>query len=194
MSNFIPVDQRKAEALEEALSQQIFRSVADFVEFYNSGLISRKHEDVVKIVKEITETFRDIKEKNNRLIIISKQEVALEGSLRTLQLWETVVKAKRETEDALSQKTINENTQLLFDESGHLHTLETDPDTEEIVATAITNERVLTRKDELPEIVRIINPEISYSPDLKGYLIPARDILKINDEFILQIHNLIPAR
>lgn len=192
MSNFIPVDKNRAEALEEALSHQIFRSVSDFVEFYNSGLISRKHDDVVKIVKEITETFRDIKEKNNRLIVISNQEVALEESLRKLHLWESVVKAKRETREALSQKTINENTELLFDGSGHLHTVKTNPESGEVVASAVSNERIFTKKDELTDIVSIINPELPYNEELEGYLIPARDILTLNDEFILQIKNLIP--
>ena len=192
MSNFIPVDRQRAEALEEALSQQIFRSVSDFVQLYNSGLISKKHEDVVKIVKEITETFRDIKEKNNRLIIISKQEVALEESLRTLQLWEAIVKAKRETQDSLSQKTIQENQELLLDDSGHLYKLTTDPETEEITATAITSEKLFTRKDDHKDIAKTIYAETSYNNDLKGYLIPVRNIVQINDVFILQIKKLIP--
>lgn len=194
MSNFIPVDQRRAEALEEELSGQIFRSVSDFVQFYNSGLISKKHEDVVKIVKDITETFRDIKEKNNRLIVISKQEVALEESLRTLQLWEAVVKAKRETIDSISQKTINENNEVLLDESGHLYRVEMNSETGETTATAITSEKLFTRKDDVEEISQIIEPEIEFNNDLKGYLIPVRNILNINDEFVLQVKNLIPNR
>lgn len=194
MSNFIPVDQRRAEALEEKLSGQIFRSVSDFVQFYNSGLISKKHEDVVKIVKDITETFRDIKEKNNRLIVISKQEVALEESLRTLQLWEAVVKAKRETIDSISQKTINENNEVLLDDSGHLYRVEINSETGETTATAITSEKLFTRKDDVSDIAQIINPEASFNNDLQGYLIPVRNIVEINDEFILQIKNLIPNR
>lgn len=194
MSNFIPVDQRRAEALEEKLSGQIFRSVSDFVQFYNSGLISKKHEDVVKIVKDITETFRDIKEKNNRLIVISKQEVALEESLRTLQLWEAVVKAKRETIDSISQKTINENNEVLLDDSGHLYRVEINSETGETTATAITSEKLFTRKDDVSDIAQIINSEASFNNDLQGYLIPVRNIVEINDEFILQIKNLIPNR
>lgn len=194
MSNFIPVDQRRAEALEEELSGQIFRSVSDFVQFYNSGLISKKHEDVVKIVKDITETFRDIKEKNNRLIVISKQEVALEESLRTLQLWEAVVKAKRETIDSISQKAINENNEVLLDDSGHLYRVEINSETGETTATAITSEKLFTRKDDVSDIAQIINSEASFNNDLQGYLIPVRNIVEINDEFILQIKNLIPNR
>ena len=194
MSNFIPVDRQRAEALEQALSQQIFRSVSDFVQFYNSGLISRKHEDVVKIVKEITETFRDIKEKNNRLIIISKQEVALEESLQTLQLWEAIVKAKREAKEALTQRTIAENEELLLDSSGHLYRLENNPETGEITADAITSEKLFTRKDDLEKIARTIAPESVLNNDLEGYVIPVRNIVEINDEFILQIKELIPNR
>lgn len=194
MSNFIPVDRQRAEALEQALSQQIFRSVSDFVQFYNSGLISRKHEDVVKIVKEITETFRDIKEKNNRLIIISKQEVALEESLQTLQLWEAIVKAKREAKEALTQRTIAENEELLLDSSGHLYRLENNPETGEITADAITSEKLFTRKDDLEKIARTIAPESVLNNDLEGYVIPVKNIVEINDEFILQIKELIPNR
>lgn len=192
MSHFIPVNREKAEALESKLSAQIFRSVKDFVEFYNSGLISKKHEDVKEITKEITDTFKDVKEKNGRLVFISEEEVALEETLNALKIWESLVKLKRETAEAIEQKLITENGRLLIDDSGNLNTVHEDNENGEIVLESINSEKVVARKDDLASVIKTVDPNVQYSQQLKGYLVATRNIIELNDSFILQIKELVP--
>lgn len=192
MSRFIPVDAEKAAALEEKLSQQIFRSVKDFVEFYNSGLISKKHEDVKEITREITETFKDVKEKNSRLVFISEQEVALEETLETLKLWESLVKAKREVSEAVAQNTVPSQGQLLLDDTGLLNTIAEDEETGNITLTSVSNEKVVSRKDDIPAVARVIEPSTAFNEQLKGYMVPVQNILHLDDSFVLDIKELLP--
>lgn len=192
MSHFIPVNREKAEALESKLSEQIFRSVKDFVEFYNSGLISKKHEDVKEITKEITDTFKDVKEKNGRLVFISEEEVALEETLNALKTWESLVKLKRETVEAIEQKVITEDGRLLIDDSGNLNTVREDDETGEIVLETINSEKIVARKDDLISVVKSIDSNVQYSEQLKGHLVATRNIVDLDDSFILQIKELVP--
>lgn len=193
MSRFIPVNHEKAEALENKLSQEIFRSVKDFVEFYNSGLISKNHEDVKKISREITETFKDVKEKNSKLVFISEEEVALEESLRVLKSWESLVKAKREINEAIEQKIVTLDSRILLDDNGYLNTVAEDEETGEINVTTISNEKVVSRKDEVGVIAEHIDSTANHSEHLGGYTLPVKNIAELDTSFVLQVKELLPT-
>jgi len=193
MSHFIPVSNEKAQDLESRLSQQIFRSVKDFVEFYNSGLISKKHEDVKEITREITETFKDVKEKNGRLVFISEEEVALEETLENLKIWESLIKAKREVKDAVENNLVRREAQLLLDENGMLNIIEEDDETGDITLTAISNEKVVSRKDEVEAVAKKIDENATHSSTMPGYLVPVERMFSMDTEFILEVKELIPS-
>lgn len=114
MAHFMPVDQQKAERLNERLGKTMFRSVENFVEFYNSGIINKNHEDVANIATEITKTYRDVKERNKRLIFISESEVHLNEIYSTLDTWSILIKIKRDLQQHISDGELTEGGTVLF--------------------------------------------------------------------------------
>lgn len=188
----MPIDAAKAQELNERLSQEIFRSVKDFVTFYNSGLISKKHDTVKAIAHEITETFKDVREKNGQLTFISEEEILLEETLKALAPWTIIVKVKREVENALENKTITEKDTIVLDENGMMfYSVQKENGEEEL--KYVSNEKLFAKNDNIDLL-------ISYSKrhneetfnHYEGYAFNTTDITNIDTSFIEKIHNLIP--
>lgn len=113
MSRFMPADSQAAAELDARLANTIFRSAEDFVKFYNSGLISHRHDDVQNVVDELTRVYRNVKEKGGKLTFVSREEVALRELTRKLELAGLALGVKNEVVRLLADEVL-ENGDALF--------------------------------------------------------------------------------
>lgn len=191
MSNFMPQNQEKAQALEEKLSESIFRSVKDFVQFYNSGLINKSFGDVKETAKEITETFKNVKEKSGQLVLISEEEVFIEEIIETLKPWEGIIKAKREVTTALKDNKINEDSILILNDKLSLDVISTDEEDNETFSP-ISGERLFTKTDNLDSLLEKSSYGNEFNEQYNGYVFSPRDIAGIDIDFVQRIKENLP--
>lgn len=191
MSNFMPVNEASAQALNERLAETIFKSAPDFVNFYNSGLINQKNEEVKKIAAELTAVFKDVRERGGKLVFISQQEVHLNEIMDALAPWEILVKAKREAESAVAEGSITADTVLAFSKKNNGFILKTEDEEGVTVLTKIGNDKLFNKFEDVAPIFDrgIIDGE----RDGDTYLFHAQELLELDSSFISQIRTVIPA-
>ena len=114
MAQFIPRNQEEADAFNASLSATIFKSVRDFVDFYNSGLINRRNTDVVNILNQLTKIYRDVEEKNGSIVFLTKDEILLDEIMSIIEPWKTIVKVKRELAQAIDKKILSQDSVIAF--------------------------------------------------------------------------------
>lgn len=187
-TNFMPTDTGRAEALEERLSKTIFRSVSDFLSFYNSGLINRKFDEVKDLAQEITETFKNVKEKSNNLVFISQEEVYLDELLAGLKPWEIIVKAKREVKDAIVEGKIENESLLVLTESGTLSIVKDDGKIE-----SLGGEKLFNKNDTIGPLLAISSYGTDFSSEHDGFLFQASDLAELDTTFIHRLKENMPA-
>lgn len=190
MSKFMPVNNATAEELNTRLSSTIFKSAADFVNFYNSGLINTKNEEVTKIVAEVTSAFKDVKEKGGKLVFLSSSEVLLNEALAALLPWEILVRAKREANDLIASGEITRESTLAFSKKNAGFILKADEDADGDLVK-VGSEKLFGKIDEVAPIFdrKIIDGE----RDGDSYLFYATELADLDDSFISRVHEVLPA-
>lgn len=184
MTRFIPRDQLSADQLAEKLDKTIFKNVDVFVEYYNSGIINRTNEDTKETVREIIETFKDVREKKGKLTFISEHEVLVDEAIAKLHQWATLVRVRREVEDAIEEGVISSDSTLITGD-GFLLVGATNEETGEEEFVNIGADKLKTNELEVLESIAIENRD--------GVLvILASDILSINGEFISEVTRILP--
>lgn len=190
MPNFMPVNSAAAQELNERLSSTIFKSAADFVNFYNSGLINKKNDQVTKIVAEVTTAFKDVKEKGGELVFLSSSEVLLNEALAALLPWEILVRAKREANDLIGAGTITRESTLAFSKKNAGFILKLSDEAEgELVK--VGSEKLFGKIEEVAPIFdrKIVEGE----RDGDSYVFYASDLADLDDSFIARVHEVLPA-
>lgn len=188
MSNFLPHNEENARVLEEKLSESMFRSVKDFVQFYNSGLINKSFDLVKETAKEITETFKNVKEKSGQLVLISQEEVFLEEILENLKPWEGIVKAKREIESSVKDGKINENTILVLDANKFVF----EAINNEGERFSLNGEKLFNKSDNIDTLLNKSSYGDDFNEEYNGYVFAAKDLLDIDTNFVQAIKSNLP--
>lgn len=188
MAHFIPANQAQADALAQRLQGSLFQTVENFVQYYNSGLINRKFDDVQAILAEVTSAYKDVKEKGGRLTFISEQEVVLAEVMAALAPWDTIAKVKREVTDALRDGTLGTDDYLVIGENGALSRYSQ----EENTLTPLTNERMFTKNDDITKLLSFSSLGNQVNEQVEGYLFAPADITGVDDGFITQLRNIVP--
>lgn len=191
MAKFMPVNEEQAAALNEKLSKTMFRSAADFVNFYNSGLINKNHDDIAKTANEITKTFKNVKDKNRKLVFISEQEVFLDEINNNLAEWSLLTKIKREVEQLVSDNEISADSVILFTPDAIGYIVKESADEEEYIKL---NEEKLFHK--MSDIVPVYNKYSTIKDADKAaeevYQFMVYDVTNIDASFINRMHDLLP--
>lgn len=182
MAHFLPHDDAKAEALVDRLSKTLFQSPATFVDLYNSGLINKRHKDVLALVKELKDTYRDVKDNSGRIIFISQEEIFIEEMLESLSLWAVVVKLKAELHALLQEETFTPDATMVFtpDHMGIICRLTEEEEVERAgqekhFGTMAMAERLHSRFSSLP---------VLEEDDKLLYPFEVSDIQKLDESFI----------
>lgn len=191
MSKFMPINEASAQDLNARLSETIFKSAADFVNFYNSGLINKKNDQVSGIAAEVTSVFKDVKERGGELVFLSQQEVYLNEIIDALTPWEILVKAKREAESLAANGTITGETVLAFSkkQAGFVLMVVDADGSRDLVK--VGTEKIFTKIDEVDPIFdRLI---IDGEKDGDTFYFHAQELLDLDASFISRIREAIPS-
>lgn len=187
MANFMPTDETKAQELTNRLSQTIFRSPEDFINFYNTGIINRKHADVTALVKEIVEVYRNVEERGGQLIFISKQEIYIDELLRTLSPWAVIVRVKRDVTQLLADETLSQDDAVVFSPEVRGFILH---QTEDGKLEKVNSEKLYSSHDEIKKIHDLYS---TLGESAKGDLLfRVSDFTELDDSFISEMHKLLP--
>lgn len=192
MTQFIPYNQEESAQLNHELSKTLFNNVENFIQFYNSGMIAKRSDEVTEIVKQVVDTYKNIEEKGGQLIFLSTAEVYLEEIIQNLEPWNYLVKIKREVEEARDEDELNQGTLLAFgkeDNIGYLLKL-VDKD-DKRVAERIGAEKIFTRANQIKPIFEKFS-SVGQS-DGKFYYFRASDFLNLDTGFIEKIYGEIPT-
>jgi hypothetical protein len=186
----MPVNSAIAEELNNRLSNTIFKSAADFVNFYNSGLINKKNEEITKIVAEVTSAFKDVKEKGGDLVFLSQSEVLLNEVLAALLPWEILVRAKREANDLIASGAVSREATLAFSKKNAGFILKVS-ENEDGELVKVGSEKLFGKIEDVAPIFerKILDGE----RDGDTFFFYATDLADLDDSFIARIHEGLPA-
>lgn len=97
MSNIlVPVNKAKEQELKDKLSKfKVFGSPEQFIELYNSGVISASNDLVREFTDEILDTYINITKNRSRILTRTLEEVAAENISEMVRGWEILSKIKR---------------------------------------------------------------------------------------------------
>lgn len=186
MENFMPVDDARAQNLTERLAKSMFRSPETFIEFYNTGLINKKHGDVTAWVKEIAETYRNVEERGGKLIFITQQEIYVEELRKALAPWSVIVRVKRDITHLLADETLTPDDVIIFspDQKGFIMK------EEDGELLKVSNEKLYSSHDEI-EAVHKVHSSLGRSEE--GHLLfRVSDFTRLDDSFITKMRELLP--
>lgn len=183
MARFLPHDSQKAEALTASLEQSIFKNIDSFITLYNSGYVNRKNEEIQKIAKEITATYKDVKDAGGQLVFISTEEIRLEELASLIEEWAFIVKVKRELESLTAAGDLTREDLVVFTVKavGYLHRVE-DPDGN---LTRLSQERVCSKNAVVASVYqRYSRSQEESSPEKGFYAFMVDDFLQRDASFV----------
>lgn len=186
MARFIPRDNNRAEKLAEQLGSTIFKDVGTFVEYYNSGIINKNNDDTKETVKEIIETFKDVKEKRGKLTFISEDEVLVDEALADLSRWTTLTRVRREMHDLVTEGSLKSEDTIVFAIDGAFYKVDENVETGETVFVPLGADKLKNSEVEL--LATYADSEID-----EGYIINVQTLINFDGSFIKQVKELIPS-
>lgn len=150
MAAFMANDEAAVQALEEKLSKTLYRTADVFVEHFNAGTINRKHPDNVALATELTQTYRNLKEKNGQLIFIPQDEVILGEVLADLGPLLDALRLKRLLQDAVDSESLSpEDVFFLSPDKGNGTPLREEGDSLEVIT-----DRTAVKRDVIEDLHR----------------------------------------
>lgn len=189
--NFIPYSEEAEHRLAEQLKGTLFGNIENFVNFYNSGMIAKRSDEILELTREVIDTYKNLEEKGGQIIFLSPSEVYLEESINALEAWVPVVKIIRELNNAKEDGTIQEDTVIAFAKEKKLgYALAVVQKEDGNVLKRVGNEKTFTRAHQITEIFN--NVSSTHQQDDGYYFFRASDFLHLNDDFITTIHREIP--
>lgn len=194
MTQFIPRNNEKVAEVEAKLAGNIFKDVKTFVEYYNSGMINKGNDETKELVKEITEAFKDVKERKGSLGFVSEAEIILEETIADLGPWLIIAKLKREVTDAVAAKQLSQTGEVLVSHSGltFVKKVKRNPATnEEVVAiSSLDGEKLFAKNDNLNKIESLAKDEFENDGE-KYYVIDVEDVLLADLDFVKQLQAIV---
>lgn len=95
-TNLVPVNEAKEQEFKDKLAKyKVFGSPEQFIELYNSGVISPSNELVKGFVDEMLDTYVNIAKNRNKILARTLEEVAAENISEMVRGWEILSKIKR---------------------------------------------------------------------------------------------------
>lgn len=187
MEHFMAVDEATDQALKAKLAGSIFRSPEAFIEFYNTGVINRKHADVIALAKEISETYRNVEERGGKLTFITQQEIFVDELRKALGPWAVIVRVKRDLNHLLADEALTQNDVIVFspENKGFILKQNENGDLEKV-----SSEKLYSSQEEINEVHEQYS---SLAASTEGYLLfRVSDFTSLDDSFIDQMRQLLP--
>lgn len=188
MTNFMPVDQTKADLLEEKLrNTKLFEGVNHFLGLYNSGMISKKFPLIKELSEDVVSTYKNVKEKSGNLVFISAEEVYIDEILASLKPWELIVKAKRDLSDAVASNKVSEDDIVVLTENGTFAATADEGGTE-----PFEGEKLFNKNDDIAALLELSSYGTDFDAQYDGYLFRVADVTNVDTGFIHRVKEIIP--
>lgn len=190
--NYIPVDKERAEQFEERMQRHLlYRSTDNFMTIYNNNLINKSNDEIDKVAKEITETYKNISLVNRKFIVKSNEEVIAEEFEVLFPHIAFIANLKRIAKDILNDN-YPEDTLMVFTESEQNVVQLFDPTSETLVPYEGAERLRNVNKAIASNPFLIKNVEmIPYGEDGEGISFKAIDVLRLDTSFITDIGELL---
>ena len=191
MVHFMPVDSSVDQNFREWLPQNFFvKTPEEFVQIYNGGFINKSNDDVITIVKHITDTYRNVREHRSKLVLVEKNEVFINEVLEDLGLWKSVVNIKTELIALKDAGELTDDSVFYFleDKPGYIfYTTEVEGADEEVRHSSA---KLFSNLDKIMPLIAGAKTESYHDDEREEYQVGR--FLAIDDSFIEQIKNIIP--
>lgn len=189
MTRFMPKSPEAAAALEGDLANSLFKSPSYFVEIYNSGLISHKHDSVVEMLGRLTDTYLDVRVQGGSIVFISPAEVHVDALVSQLEMWSLLVKVKRELESLVASNELSADDVVLFstDRPGLLLA----PGENEGEVIRLSEARFASKKSVVDELSARFSSETARDDEADRHF-RVFDLVNVDTDFIGQMASLLP--
>lgn len=192
--NYIPFDRERAEQFEERMQRHLlYRSTDNFMTIYNNNLINKSNQEIDKVAKEITETYKNISLINRKFIVKSNEEVISEEFEVLFPHVAFVATLKRIAQDILNDN-YPEDTLIVFTEKEQNVVQIYDPTSEGVIPYEGAERLKSANKAIASNPFLANNVEMyPYGEDGEGISFKAIDILQLDTSFITEIGELLEA-
>lgn len=190
--NHIPINKEKAEQFEERLGRHLlYRSTDNFMTIYNNNLINKSNDEIEKVAREITDTYKNISLVNRKFIVKSKEEVIAEEFEVLFPHIAFIANLKRIATDILNDN-YPEDTLIVFTEKDQNLVQLFDPTSEEIIPYEGAERLRNANKAIASNPFLANNVELQpYGEEGEGISFKAVDILQLDTSFITDIGELL---
>lgn len=192
MQNLIPVNVRKEEALSVELAKTpIFGSVEQFIDSFNSGMLTSKNETVADMAELITNTYRNIVLHKSRLIIKDHEEVACENITTLFEGWRILTSLKRLAAQLVSED-YPEDTKIVFNDKlqGTPQVETFDKNHETLLIQHWACEKLIAKTELLAKNL-VVRPYIHDYTDEQSCYFNVVDLVDLDTAFIIDIENTV---
>jgi len=188
MSKLMPKNNDSAVILDEKLSETLFGSSADFVKHYNSGLINKQAEEVVGILNEVLETYKNVKLQGKTIVFVSQSQIELNEVFNEVSKWNFWYRIWETVSELVSDGTLNDNDLVGFANPSTGSLMKVENEDGQDVFVNVSNERLYRSSEEnLLEMLAMDGSEDEYG----AHVFRVSDVLGLNFDFIHSVHSAV---
>lgn len=198
-SNLVPVNKAKEQELKDKLSKfKVFGSPDQFIELYNSGVISASNDLVREFTDEILDTYINITKNRSRILTRTLEEVAAENISEMVRGWEILSKIKRFS-NYMVDESYPADAKIVFlrDRMPGTPMIENpvvDPDTQEVIKVELVphwaSDKVAASLNEMltNKIVAVYLKK--YDGEEDGCYLNVFDLVDLDNSFLLDVQDV----
>jgi len=184
----MPKNNDSAVILDEKLSETLFGSSADFVKHYNSGLINKQAEEVVGILNEVLETYKNVKLQGKTIVFVSQSQIELNEVFNEVSKWNFWYRIWETVSELVSDGTLNDNDLVGFANPSTGSLMKVENEDGQDVFVNVSNERLYRSSEEnLLEMLAMDGSEDEYG----AHVFRVSDVLGLNFDFIHSVHSAV---
>lgn len=189
MNKLIEINEEKTRILNEELQKVgLFSSAEQFIEFYNSGMITTSMPVIKNLADLVQDTYRNVKSYSKKFVVLTEEEVAFDTTIELLKAWKLVSALKRVALQMLDE-SFPADTKMVFLKShaGVLHYV-----TDEYAQTLEkywTQEKLFSGHATLYNNI-FLRPYVKvYNEEEDSLYIKLEDVVDLDDSFIIDYSN-----
>lgn len=187
MSKLMPKNNDSAVILDEKLSETLFGSSADFVKHYNSGLINKQAEEVVGILNEVLETYKNVKLQGKTIVFVSQSQIELNEVFNEVSKWNFWYRIWETVSELVSDGTLNDNDLVGFANPSTGSLMKVENEDGQDVFVNVSNERLYRSSEEnLLEMLAL-----DFMHGYGAHVFRVSDVLGLNFDFIHSVHSAV---
>lgn len=194
MNTLIPINDELLNALLENLKKSKMMSDPDqFIALYNSGFLNPNFEVVKDLAEQISNTFKNVKLHNRKLVVRTESEVAFDNVILLLENWKTISALKRVAIEILEENYPADTKMVFLDSKPGILQLEVFDEYGEVSDLKeywIKDKLFSSQKDLVRNLflAKVLN---NYGENPNDKYIFIENVIDVDDSFILDIEKTV---